>query len=162
MSAARAGDSAAIRLEPRDRELLIPELRAVAERMSDAAAREAYAALAEAVERLEVPGTMGERLGAALSVVLSNGRIRANFGPGGELQLARLFHRTPQGRGILATVEELNAALARLRGQPLRDASVALRAPGVFALTLETSSCHMVVRLNPSGAQVESLEIGLA
>lgn len=62
---------------------------------------------------------------------------------------------------MAAALESLNQALAKLKGERLREIGVAMRAPGVYALRRGAGGCEIVVRLEESGACVASLEVGL-
>jgi hypothetical protein len=150
-----------LKLDALQRDLLIPQIQAFIEATSDEAARDSYARLKSAVESMEVASEHQARLGAILEVALQSGRIRRLFGPGAELSLNSLFQKTPRGREIAASLRELNAALANLKGDTLEEMSASLRAPGVWALTLKTSGCQMTIRFEREGVRVESLEVAL-
>lgn len=147
-------------LDALQRAALAAPVAAFAEAARDPAARAAWAELAAAVEATEVPGELAGRLGAVVEAILAGGRVRREHGPGAELALRALYLKTPRGRAAARAVDALNAALAELAGRPLAAASVAMRGPGVFALTLESGSARLVIRFAPDGAQAESIEVG--
>jgi hypothetical protein len=122
--------------------------------------REAFAALRAAIDTLEVPEGLATRLGAITEIALTSGRVRAAHGPGAELALWSLFQKTPKGREVAASIEALNRALAQLQGQTLEHAGAVARAPGAYALTLKTNGCQLVIRFEPAGIRVESVEFG--
>ncbi len=154
------GDGA-LKLEALQRDLLIPQIQAFIDATSDAAARESYAALKAAVESMEVAQEHQGRLGAIVEVALQSGRIRRLFGPGAELSLNALFQKTPRGREIAESLREVNAALARLKGDTIEEVGAALRAPGAWALTVKTGGCQLVIRFERDGVRVESVEVAL-
>ena len=148
-------------LDPLQRDLLIPQIQAFLDATSDAAARESYAALKAAVESMAVSSEHQARLGTIVEVALQSGRIRRLFGPGAELSLNALFQKTPRGREIARSLQELNTALSNLKGDTVEEVSAAARGPGSWALTVKTSGCQMVIRFERDGVRVESLEVAL-
>ncbi len=153
---------APLRLDGLQRDVLLPQVEAFLEAAQEAPAREAYSGLKDGIERMEVAPELAGRLGAILEVVLASGRVRQLFGPGAELSLTALFQQTPQGVEIAESVRALNAALEKLKGEPLGEASAAVRGPGAYALTLRTATCQLVVRFERNGVRVESVEVALA
>ena len=150
-----------LKLDPLQRDLLIPQIQAFLDATSDAAARESYAALKAAVESMAVSSEHQARLGTIVEVALQSGRIRRLFGPGAELSLNALFQKTPRGREIARSLQELNTALANLKGDTVEEVSAAARGPGSWALTVKTSGCQLVIRFERDGVRVESLEVAL-
>jgi hypothetical protein len=155
----RAG---AIALDELQRDVLLPQIQAFIEAAADPAAREVYGALKSAVERGEVPANLQARLGAIVEIALGSGRVRKLFGPAAELALGALFQKTPRGREIAQSIRDVNGALARLAGQPIEEVAASLKSPGSYALTLKTSGYQIVVRFEPSGIRVESIEVALS
>ena len=153
-------DDQSLKLDRLQRDILAPQLDSFLAAAPDPEARAPYAALREAIENLEVPASLEERLGAIAEVLLTSGRVRAAYGPGAELSLWSLFRKTPRGREIDSSVAMMNAALSRLNGQPLESAIAAARGPGAYALTLRTPECQLVLRFEPSGVRLENVEIG--
>jgi len=86
--------------------------------------------------------------------------VREAYGPGAELALWGLFQKTPRGRDIAASVAALNAALKPLAGQTIESLNAVARAPGAYALTIKTDQCQLVIRFEPAGVRIESLEVG--
>ena len=150
-----------ITLDTLQHDILVPQIQAFLDATTDAQAREVYAALASAIEKLEVPPELAARLGAIVEVALTSGRIRKLFGPGAELSLNALFMQTPRGREIAQSLSELNKALATLKGQTVEQVTATQRGPGAYALTLKTSGCQVVIRFEQAGVRIESLEIDL-
>jgi len=149
-----------LRLEQLHRDILAPQLDVFIAAAPDAAARAPYEALREALETLEVPSELTARLGAIAELAITSGRVRDAYGPGAELALWGLFQRTPRGREIAESVAALNAALKPLAGQAIESVSAISRAPGAYALTIKTDQCQVVIRFEPAGVRIESLEVG--
>jgi hypothetical protein len=154
------GEGEPTKLDRLQRDALVPQIDAFLAATSDAAAREAYSSLRDAVEGLEVPEELGARLGAITEIAITSGRVRAAHGPGAELALWSLYQRTPKGKAIAASISALNHALAELHGQPLEHAAAVARGPGAYALTLTTAECQLTIRFEPDGVRVESAEFG--
>ncbi len=150
-----------LRLDTLQRAVLLPQVEAFRDAARDPQTRALYSKLRDAVDRMEVGPHMAERLGAIIEVALSSGRIRNVFGPGAEASLGTLFDQTPPGRRIADSIATLNTALKSISGQTLEDASVSARNSGSYALSLKTSGCRIVIRFEPSGVRVESLELDL-
>lgn len=153
-------EGGALRLDRLQRDILAPQLDAFLAAAPDGDARAPYLALREAIERMEVPATLDDRLGAIAEVLLSSGRVRAAYGPGAELSLWSLFRKTRRGRAIDQSIEAINGALRRLIGQPLEAAITVARGPGVYALTLKTPECQLMLRFEASGVRLENAEVG--
>jgi len=149
-----------LKLDPLQRDVLLPQIEAFLDATNDQEAREVYSALREAVLALAVPPPLQPRLGAIVEVALTSGRVRRLFGPGADLALNALFKETPRGREITRSVGEVNTALAKLKGDAIENVSVVLRGPGAYSITFKTSSCEIVVRFEQAGVRVETLEIG--
>ena len=148
-------------LDSLQRDLLIPQIQAFLDATSDADARESYGALKAAVESMAVSTQHQARLGTIVEVALQSGRIRRLFGPGAELSLNALFQKTPRGREIARSLQELNTALSNLKGDTVEEVSAAMRGPGSWALTVKTTACQLVIRFERDGVRVESLEVAL-
>jgi hypothetical protein len=151
-----------LKLERLHRDILAPQIKAFLAAAPDESSRTPYLALGEAIEKMEVPPELTGRLGSIAEVLLTSGRVRNSYGPGAELALWALFQKTPQGREITSSIATMNAALQRLEGQPLEMLSAAARGPGAYALTLKTAECQIVLRFEPAGVRLESVEAGAA
>jgi hypothetical protein len=149
-------------LDTLQRAVLLPQIETFRDAAREPQTRALYSELRDAVERMEVAPELTERLGAIIEVALSSGRIRKVFGPGAQASLGTLFNRTPPGRRIADSIAALNTALKSLAGQTLEEASASSRNSDSYALSLKTSGCRIVIRFEPSGVRVESLELGLA
>ncbi len=149
-----------VTLDELQRDLLLPQLEAFLAAAPDQEARAHYAALRAAITGLEVPDELAGRLGSITEVLLTSGKIRSAHGPGSELALWALYQKTPRGRDLMASVEGVNAALKELNGQSLEFAGAVARGPGAYALTLRTGELQMVIRFEPAGIRIESVDFG--
>jgi len=156
--AAAAGET--LKLDQLQRDLLSSLIGDFIAAAPQAAGREAYRALEDAVAKMEVPQDLVPSIGAIAEVALSTGRVRSAFGPAAELALLALFRKTPRGEAIARSLHELNRALAKLKDQPLAEIGAALRKPGVYTLTIGSGEYRIVVRFDQDGAAVESIETG--
>jgi hypothetical protein len=147
-------------LDDLQRQVLLQQIALFAQANPDAQAQQDYQALAEAATRMEIPDAMLPRLSVILEIALSGDRIRRTSGPGAHLALMALFQKTPRGKALAAEVSALNTALAQLSNQQLTEISAAQRGPGTYTLTLGTPACRIVIRFEPSGVRVESLDVG--
>jgi hypothetical protein len=152
---------ASLTLDDLQRQVLTAQIAVFARANPDPQAQKDYQALADAVARLEVPAALVPRLTAILEISLSGDRLRQTSGPGGHLALMALFQKTPRGKALAAEVNALNAALAQLKDHPLTEISAAQRGPGIYTLTLGTPACRMVIRFEPGGVRIESLDVGV-
>jgi hypothetical protein len=155
-----AKDAEPLKLERLHRDILAPQLDVFIAAARDDGARAPYEALRAALETLEVPPELTARLGAIAELAINSGRVREAYGPGAELALWALFQKTPRGREIAESVAALNAALKPLEGQAIESVNTISRAPGAYALTIKTDQCQVVIRFEPAGVRIESLEVG--
>jgi hypothetical protein len=155
-----AASAEALKLDELQRDMLVSLIQSFIAAAPSSAGREAYAALEDAVARMEVPRELVPSMGAIVEVALSTGRIRNAFGPAAELALSALFRKTPRGEAIAGSLGELNRALAKLKDHPLGEISAALRKPGVYTLSIASGEYRIIVRFDHDGAAVESVETG--
>ena len=153
-------DDAPLTLDELQRQVLLQQIAAFALANPDPQAQQDYQALTDAVTRQRVPASLLPRLTAILEISLSGDRVRRTSGPGAHLALMALFQKTPRGKALAAEVSALNAALMQLKDQPLTEISAAQRGPGTYTLTLSTPACRMVIRFEPGGVRIESLDVG--
>lgn len=149
-----------IKLDRLQRDVLVLQLDAFIEAARDPASRVQYLALRDAIDASEVPDEMAARLGAITEVAITSGRVRAAHGPGAELALWALYQKTPRGRESAASIEALNRALGQLQGQALEHINAVARSPGAYSLTIRTAECQLMIRFEPAGIRVESVEFG--
>jgi len=149
-----------LKLDRLHRDILAPQLDVFIAAAPDATARAPYEALRAALDTLEVQPELAARLGAIAELAIASGRVREAYGPGAELALWALYQKTPRGREIAESVAALNAAMKPLAGQAIEGVTAISRAPGAYALTIKTDQCQMVIRFEPAGVRIESLEVG--
>ncbi|MGA2409028.1 MAG: hypothetical protein ABSG46_01385 [Candidatus Binataceae bacterium] len=155
-----SGGPIVIKLDRLQRDVLALQLDAFLEAAPDSASRASYLALRDAIDTLEVPDEMAARLGAITEVAITSGRVRAAHGPGAELALWALYQKTPRGRESAASIEALNRALSQLQGQTIEHLNAVARGPGAYSLTIKTAECQLIIRFEPAGIRVESVEFG--
>ncbi|HTY54545.1 MAG TPA: hypothetical protein VMB26_05070 [Candidatus Binataceae bacterium] len=151
----------ALKLDTLQRDLLSAQISDFLKAAPPSAGRDAFEALKDAVEAMEVPAELAPRLDTVIELLLSSGRARRVYGPAGELAISSLFQKTSRGKTIASSVSELNGALKKLKGQPLEEISASLKKPGVYTLTINAGGYRIAVRFAPEGASVESVELGL-
>jgi hypothetical protein len=149
-----------VRLAEDDRDVVVTEALALAEELPPGEAREELRELAWAAEQGEVPGDLAARLGEVAAVALETGRARAVYGPSGVRTLTGVWRETPQGRDVAAGIEELNAALGAVRGQPVETIRVSATAPGAYAVAIVAGPYELRIALDRTGATLRSLNVG--
>lgn len=156
-----APESETLKLDVLQRDVLSAQIRDFLAATPESPGRDAFVTLKNAVETMEVAAALAPRLDAIVELVLSSGRARKMYGPAAELAMAALFQKTSRGKAIAASTYELNAALKKLKGQPLEEISASLKKPGVYALTINAGGYRIAIRFAPEGASVESVELNL-
>jgi hypothetical protein len=149
-----------MRLAEADREVVMSEALALADELPPGDARVEFQELAYAAEQGEVPGDLAGRLGELAAVALETGRARAVHGPNGVRTLTGVWRETPQGRAVSTGVEELNAALTAVRGQPVENVRVAVTAPAAYSVVISAGPYELRVALDRSGASLRSVNVG--
>jgi hypothetical protein len=150
-----------LKIHPRERVLLAPELAQFVEGLGASPARAEYEAALVALDAGEIDGPALARLETFLEVGLSSGRLKARIGQHAEDTLRRLYERTPRGAALAGSVAEVSRALGELVGQPLGSIGLTLARPGEYRLTIAAGQYQLSVALAPSGARVESVELDL-
>ena len=103
-------------------------------------------------------------LGPYLSMMIESSIITGNakrFGAGVQQSMVTLFQKLPHGKAIADSITAVNAALEKVKGHAIEQASATLRAPGSYALTLKTDQMMMVIIFDRSGLSIESVEVNL-
>jgi hypothetical protein len=154
-------DDRALTLDELQGQVLLRQIGLFSKANPDPQAQREYSELATAVGSREVPPELIQRLTAILEISLTGDRVRRTAGPGAHLALAALFQKTPRGKELAAQVSALNAALAQLKDQRLVEISATQRGPATYSFTIGTDSCRMVIRFEPEGVRVESLDVGM-
>jgi hypothetical protein len=138
-------------------EVALAEAQTVHALARDDANRERLGELVAAVADGNVDGDAEAELESVLELGLQTGRIRALYGPGGEQAALHTLRRLPRGRARTESAREVSKALQALAGRPLDGLSIAAVAPGTFTLTLEAGGLEASVRLDGSGARLQSV-----
>jgi hypothetical protein len=148
-------------LTDRERELLRPEVAALAAGVSDPSLRDAYGALLASVEQASVPPEGQDRLEGLLEMGLQTGRFRRQHGAIDAQLLYRLYGRTPRGTALAAELAGINKALAELDGQTVDGLALSAKGPGEYELTVETDACRIAVTIGAGGVHLSSVEMGI-
>ena len=155
---ATTSPDAALDLKPAEQAVLAEEITAFAQTLADPANRARYGQLATAAEQGRVPADLVGLLAAMLELILPMQRIRRIHGPEADRALTALFYRTPRGAELRRTTEEVNTALAALRGQALEDVRFT-PTPAGQRLTIATGACSLALVIDRAGVRVEHLEV---
>jgi hypothetical protein len=139
-------------------EVVLAEAQAVHAMAVDPSLRDQFADLVADAGDGELGDATGALAESLLELGLQSGRIRAVYGPGGEQAALRTLRKLPRGRDRDRSAREVSAALAALSGRTLDTVSLAAVAPGAFSLTLEADGMSLSVRLDASGARLQSVE----
>jgi hypothetical protein len=150
-----------LELDRLQHDILAPQLESFLAAASDKDARAPYLALREAIDAGVIPPELAGRLGAIAEVLLTSGRVRNLYGPGAELSLWSLFQKTPRGREVASSLQAVNSAFKRIAGKAIEDISAIARGPAAYALTIKTAEFELVVRFEPAGIRLETVELGV-
>ena len=124
-------------------------------------ARAPYERLQKCVEdSLDIPPELGPYLSMMIESSIITGNAK-RFGAGVQQSMVALFQKLPHGKAIAESITAINAALEKVKGHAIEQASTTLRAPGSYALTLKTDQMMMVIIFDRSGLSIESLEVNL-
>jgi hypothetical protein len=148
-------------LSDRERELLRPEVAAVAAGVNDPALRDAYAALLAEVEQATVSPDGQGRLEGLLEMGLQTGRFRRQHGAIDAQLLYRLYGRTPHGKALAGELEGVNKAFQALEGHSVDGLTLSAKGPGEYELTVETDNCRIAVSIGGGGVHLSSVEMGV-
>ena len=128
--------SKAIALSSEAAEVALGEAQAVLAMVQDDERRGRLADLVAAVGSGELAEDESDALAELLELGLQTGRIRAQYGPGGEQAALRLFRKLPRGQELSESAREVSGALASFVGKPLTGARIEAtggRAPLAYA-----------------------------
>jgi hypothetical protein len=151
--------TAALAVDPGQREVLLEELAMLVVSLRDAETRAPWEELAEAVDEGAVGEALLGRLEQILEMTLQTGRVRRVHGAESEQALLRLFHQTPRGAASRRATEAVNRTLAALAGQTIETMLFTSQGPGVYRLGLETDRVKLTLEIDRYGVTVESLEV---
>jgi len=145
-----------VSLSPDEAELVAAEALAASQAL-EGPRREAALQLAAAATSQEVPAELVELLEQVALASLQGGRARHLYKAEGERSLLRVLMRTPRGREMESQLELVNRALATLRGHPVEELRVGMRAPGHFTFDLRAGPVNLALSFRPHGVWVEAL-----
>ena len=145
-----------LQLSAEEAELLSAEAFAASQALEEPRRSQALK-LASAAEAGEVPPELVGLLEQVSLASLQGGRARQLYKAEGERTLVRLLLRTPRGQEIQTELGAVNDALAALRGRPVEEVRVGMRAPGHFTVDLRAGSVGITLSVRPYGVSVESL-----
>jgi hypothetical protein len=159
-SSERSGADA-IKLDSVQREALLGEIKNMLAAPLSPDARAPYERLKQCVEdSLEVPTDLSPYLSVMIESSIITGNAK-RFGAGVQQSMVALYQKTHQGKAITESIGAVNAALEKVKGHAIEQASITLRAPGSYALTLKTDQMMMVIIFDRGGLSIESLEVNL-
>lgn len=140
-------------------EVVLGEAQAVLAMVQDEGRRVRLADLIAAVRDGEVSDDDADALAELLELGLHTGRVRAQYGPGGEQAALRVFRRLPRGKELAESASEVTEALGSLVGKPLEKVQIQSTAPGSYVLTIAADGLELSVRLDRVGARLASAGI---
>jgi hypothetical protein len=150
-----------ITLDSTQREALLGEIKNMLAAPLSADARAPYERLKNCIEEsLDIPPDLSPYLSIMIESSIITGNAK-RFGAGVQQSMVALFQKTLQGKSIAESITAINAALEKVKGHAIEQASATLRAPGSYALTLKTDQMMMVIIFDRSGLSIESLEVNL-
>lgn len=147
-------------LDEAARGLLAMEVEELLKRIRDEDSRSRFAALRQAVVEGSVPERALPALEQLLTLGIETGRFERVHGRAAEMLARSLFQRTPAGRARAEQAEAVNRALAALAGTTLQALAFFADGPGAYRLRIETARGEVLVRIDRSGLQVDSVGVG--
>jgi hypothetical protein len=146
-------------LQPEEQAVLEQEVAPFAETLRDPALRARYLELAGAVATGQVPAALVGLIEALAELVLQAPTARRRHGPEAVRVLTALYYRTPRGRALKQSAEEVNEALTVLHGQVLQELSFAPTIGGQ-RLSMTTPQGRFDLVIDRAGVRVERVELG--
>jgi hypothetical protein len=147
----------AIALQGEAAEVALAEATAVLAMVQDEDRRGRLADLIAAIEDGAVAGESAQALEELLELGLQTGRLRALYGPGGEQAALKVYRRLPGGKQLSESAREVSQALSGLAGSTLEAVSLSAVGPGAFSLNLVVEGRELSIRLDRSGARINSI-----
>jgi hypothetical protein len=138
-------------------EVALAEATAVLAMVQDAERRGKLADLIAAIEDGAVQGESAQALEELLELGLQTGRVRALYGPGGEQAALKTYRRLPGGKELSESAKEVSQALSSLAGLTLEGISLSSAGPGAYSLNLVVEGRELSIRLDRSGARINSI-----
>jgi hypothetical protein len=138
-------------------EVALAEATAVLAMVQDADRRGRLADLIAAVEDGSVEGESAQALEELLELGLQTGRLRALYGPAGEQAALKTYRCLPGGKELSESAREVSQALSALAGATLEQVSLSAVGPGAYTLNLVVEGRELSIRLDRSGARINSI-----
>jgi hypothetical protein len=138
-------------------EVALAEATAVLAMVQDGERRGKLADLIAAIEDGAVQGESAQALEELLELGLQTGRLRALYGPGGEQAALKTYRRLPGGKELSESAKEVSQALSSLAGLTLEGVSLSSAGPGAYSLNLVVEGRELSIRLDRSGARINSI-----
>ena len=138
-------------------EVALGEAQAVLALVQDGERRGRLADLVAAVQEGELGDDEAQALEELIELGLSTGRIRSIYGPEGEQAALKTFRKLPGGRALSESATEVTDALAALEGKTLEQVSLNAVGPGAYTLNLVVEGRELSIRLDRSGARINSI-----
>ncbi len=138
-------------------EVALAEATAVLAIVQDEDRRGRLADLIAAVEDGAVEGESAQALEELLGLGLQTGRLRALYGPAGEQAALKTYRKLPGGRELAESAREVSRALSALAGAKLEQVTVSAVGPGAYSLSLAVEGRELSVRLDRSGARINTI-----
>lgn len=155
-------EASALELDDLEVALIAPHVATMAAAAAGSSSGRNYEELAAAIADRRLRPEHQATVAALLELLINSGRLRNQHGPTAEAVARGLYRRTGPGKAAAASAAALGAALAKLKDQRIEDISVSLRGPGAFAISLATTDFLLVIRIDPAGCAIESLEVNLS
>lgn len=138
-------------------EIARAEAVAVLSMIQDEDRRGRLADLIAAVDEGQLDDDAAQALEELLELGLKTGRLRALYGPGGEQAALKTYRTLPKGKELAADTREVSKALGALAGGRLDGVSLSNLGPGAYSLSLTVEGRELSVRLDRSGARVNTI-----
>jgi hypothetical protein len=158
-SATEPATGAGLALSPAEQTVLLGEVGPFAETLGDPALRARYGELHAAAAGGHVPPGLVGLVEALAELLLQTQRVRRRHGPEAERALSALYRRTPRGAALTQAADEVNTALAALRGTTLEEMSFS-PTPGGYRLTITVPEGQLAVAIDRAGVRLERVELG--
>ena len=138
-------------------EVALAEATAVLSMVQDPHRRGRLGDLIAAIEDGAVEGESAQALEELLELGLQTGRLRALYGPAGEQAALKTYRRLPGGKELSESAREVSQALSALAGSTLEQVSLSAVGPGAYTLNLVVEGRELSIRLDRSGARINSI-----
>jgi hypothetical protein len=138
-------------------EVALAEATAVLAMVQDEDRRGRLAELIAAIGDGAVAGESAQALEELLALGLQTGRLRALYGPAGEQAALKTYRRLPGGKELAESAREVSTALSALAGGTLEQVALSAVGPGAYALTLAVDGRELSLRLDRSGARINTI-----